>query len=250
MPTSSTLPPLGRPLPSHVHVTPSLETPAPRVAPLKVLVVGASGGSGRATIEALLDAGHQVTAYARHGAALQGWGPRVQVVEGDVLVPEQVDRAVQGHDAVIITLGIRESALRVRLFGAARTAMNVRSLGTRHVVAAMLRHGVRRLVVQTSFGVGETRDRLPRLYRLMFQLLLKPQVADTERQEREVRDSGLDWVIAQPVNLVDVRDEGLPCASARGEVQGMQVSRRQVGRFLAHAVGSSDYLGRSVALSA
>ena len=114
----------------------------------------------------------------------------------------------------------------------------------------MRRHGVRRLVVQSSFGVGATRDKLPWLYRLMFALLLKPQIDDTERQEREVRASGLDWVIAQPVNLTDAFEDAAPYASPNGEVRAMKVSRARVGRFLAEAASGPGYVGQSVALSA
>ncbi|MGH8807601.1 MAG: NAD(P)-dependent oxidoreductase [Noviherbaspirillum sp.] len=217
---------------------------------MKVLVVGATGGSGRATVEELLSRGHEVTAFARHAEQLQPLSGRINIVNGDAMNPADMERAVKGQDAVIVTLGIRESALRVRLFGSASTPIDVRSAGTRNAIAAMRKHGVRKLVVQTSFGVGETRDKLPFAYRLMFKLLLKPQIADTEQQEREVRASGLDWVIAQPVNLTDGLEGDGPFASPAGEVRGMKVSRKRVGRFLVDAMQSAKYLGSSVALSA
>lgn len=216
---------------------------------MKVLVVGATGGSGRAAVGGLLAAGHVVTAFARRAQSLRSMSPRLRCLEGDAMQPADVERAVQGQDAVIVVLGIAESALRVRLLGSKATPMDVRSAGTRNVVAAMQRHGVRRLVVQSSFGVGETQDRLPWVYRLMFSLLLKPQIADTERQEREVRASGLDWVIAQPVNLTDDPAEALPFVSADGQTRRMKVSRRQVGRFLADAVQGDAFVRCSVALS-
>jgi nucleoside-diphosphate-sugar epimerase len=216
---------------------------------MKILVVGATGGSGRATVEALLAAGHQVTAFARHADRLAIESPRLRTINGDATQLADVERAVCGQDAVVVTLGIHENALRVRLFGAAATPMEVRSLGTHNVILAMRKHGVRKLVVQTTYGVGETRDKLQLIYRLMFKLLLKPQIADTEAQEREVRESGLDWVLAQPVNLTDAQDEGLPFASLDGETRRMKVSRKRVGRFLADATRSPEYVGRSVALS-
>ncbi|HVL75313.1 MAG TPA: SDR family NAD(P)-dependent oxidoreductase, partial [Noviherbaspirillum sp.] len=116
----------------------------------KVLVVGASGGSGRAAVEALLAQGCEVTAFSRHADSLASMPGRLRTLRGDALDPAQVDAVVAGQDAVIVTLGISEPALRVRLFGSAGTAINVRSAGTRNVIAAMHRHGVRRLVVQTS----------------------------------------------------------------------------------------------------
>ena len=216
----------------------------------KVLVVGATGGTGRATIDALLKQGHQVTAFSRHAESLEIDSGRVTLRNGDATNPDDVDRAVAGHDAVIVTLGIAENPMRVRLLGARKTPNDVRSTGTRNVIAAMQKHGVRKLVVQSSYGVGETRDRLRWIDRLFFKLLLKPQIADTEVQELEVRESGVDWVLAQPVHLTDEDAGDIPFASVDGEVREWKISRKGVAQFLARAVQAPDFVGRSVALSA
>lgn len=217
---------------------------------MKVLVIGATGGSGLAVTQTLLARGCEVTAFARQPQALRGLPGKLTLIAGDATRSADVDRAVQGHDAVVVALGIRESALRVRLLGSAGTTINVRSQGTRHVVDAMRRYGVRRLVVQSSYGVGSTRDKLPWVYRLVFALLLKPQIADTERQETIVRASGLDWVLAQPVNLTDEATTTPAHASPSGDVEGMKVSRRQVGDFLADVALSREHHQACVALSA
>ena len=217
--------------------------------PQSILVVGATGGSGRRTIDQLLQAGHRVTAFSRNAGRLAGLSERLTTIDGDATDPRAIERAVRGHDAVVVTLGITENPLRVRLLGPKRTPLNVRSAGTRNVVAAMQKHGVRRLIVQSSFGVGETRGALRLLERLFFAVLLKPQIADTEAQEIEVRESDLDWVLAQPVHLTDDDADAMPFASLDGEVRQWQVSRGSVARFLASAVEGPNYIGRSVALS-
>jgi len=216
---------------------------------MKVLVVGATGGSGRAAVAELVRRGHEVTALARSAASLDG--PRVRGVDGDATDPAVVEGLVAGQDAVVVTLGISEPALRVRLLGPARTPIDVRSRGTRHVIDAMRRHGVRRLVVQTSYGVGETRALLPVTSRIFFALFIAPQIADTERQAQALHASGLDWVEVQPVNLTDDHDgDGPPAfSSTDGEIRGLRVSRQQVGRFLADAVESDTHVGRTVSLS-
>ena len=216
---------------------------------MKVLVVGATGGSGRAAIDELLRRGHDVTAFARRVERLDEYGDRVRTIRGDATDPDAVDRVVRGQDSVIITLGISENAVRVRLRGSAGTPMDIRSRGTRTVIESMRRNGVRRLVVQTSYGVGPTLHRIGWVQRLVFLLLLRPQIADTERQDSEVRSSGLDWVIAQPVNLTDDELPGLPFASTRGDTDGTKVARARVGRFLVAAAEEDTYLGQTVSLS-
>ena len=216
---------------------------------MRVLVVGSTGGSGRAAIQHLLVAGYEVTAFSRGANPTEERFERLHFVQGDVTNSADVERAVAGQDAVVVTLGISENPLRVRLLGPARTPLDVRSAGTRNVISAMRKHGVSRLVVQTSFGVGETRKRLGWVDALFLELILKPQIADTEKQNREVSESGLEWVIVQPVHLTDAAEDAMPFVSTEGETGRMQVSRNSVGRFLASAVQSPDYVGKSVALS-
>ena len=215
----------------------------------RILVVGATGGTGRATIEHLVQDGHRVTAFSRHADSLAELSELVTAFNGDATNPNDVERAVEGHDAVIVTLGIAENPIRVRLFGTARTPIDVRSVGTRNVIAAMKKHGVRRLVVQSSYGVGETRGKLRFVDSLFFSLLLKPQIADTEVQELDVRESGVDWVLAQPVHLTDDEADTMPFASDSGEVRDWKISRRGVARFLARVAQTSEYTRKAVALS-
>ena len=215
---------------------------------LRVLVVGATGGSGRATVDALLEDGHVVTAFARTADKLPEH-PRLRRVRGDATQPEDVDAVVHGQDAVIVTLGISESPVGVRLRGSRGTPLNVRSGGTNTVMDAMHRHGVKRLVVLSSYGVGPTRKKLRLADRLVFWLLLRPQIRDTEIQERAVRTSELDWVIAQPVHLTDEEEASPPFLSLDGVARRFRVSRRQVARVLAGAVRGDRFVGRSVAVS-
>lgn len=216
---------------------------------MKVLVIGATGGSGKAAVKWLLEAGHEVTAFARRPERLELSGERLRFVSGDVLSTADVERAVQGQDAVVVTLGITENPIRVRLLGPAGTPLDVRSRGTAQVIAAMRRCGVSRVVVQTSYGVGETRARLRWMERLLFALLLAPQIADTERQDSLVAESGLDWTLIRPVHLTDSLAHEMPYASTSGDTARMSLSRSSVGRFLAAAVTTEELVGRRVALS-
>jgi uncharacterized protein YbjT (DUF2867 family) len=215
---------------------------------MKILVLGASGGSGRAAVEQLLARGHEVTVFARQVDA-SATPPRLRYVQGDALDAPAIEQVVAGQDAVVVTLGIRENALRVRLFGPARTRLDVRSAGTRNVITAMQKHGVRKLVVQTSYGVGATRDKLGFVNRLFFKIVLKPQIEDTELQNDAVSVSDLDWVLVQPVHLTDAEDDVPAFVSLSGETGEMQVSRRSLGRFLADAVSDVRFVRQTVSVS-
>lgn len=111
----------------------------------------------------------------------------------------------------------------------------------------MRQHGVGRLVVQSSYGVGPTRDRLPLSSRLVFAALLRPQIADHERQEELVRASGLDWTVVQPVYLTDGSEEAT-CSPA-GDVRGWRVSRAALGGVLAGTAADPGLAGTTLAVS-
>ncbi|HEY5787258.1 MAG TPA: NAD(P)-binding oxidoreductase [Microlunatus sp.] len=214
---------------------------------MRILVIGATGGSGRAVTDALLERDHHVTALARRATALESL-PRLDRVDGDATDPALLDRIVAGHDAIVVTLGISEPALRVRVRGAQGTANDVRSRGTAAIVAAARRAGIRRLVVQTSYGVGATRPQLGLLDRLLLTTMIGPQLFDTEIQEGVLRGSGLDWTIVQPVYLTDAATDQ-SFASLDGSTRGRKVSRRAVAHVHAHLVESADHVGRTLSVS-
>lgn len=217
---------------------------------MNILIVGSTGASGRAVLSELLERGHQVTAFARTPSAITDTHERLRVVRGDVTNENDVARAVAGHDAVVVTLGITENPLLVRLRGASRTLTNVRSEGTANIVHAMQAAGVGRLVVLSSYGVGETRGKLPLKWRMIFSLLLKPQIADTEQQEAIVRASNLQWSLVQPVGLTDDDQPEVRFVSTEGDLGKMAVSRKTVAHHIADTLETDTYTNRSVAISA
>ncbi|HWM17307.1 MAG TPA: NAD(P)-binding oxidoreductase [Microbacterium sp.] len=214
---------------------------------MNILVIGATGGSGRAVCETLVQRGHQVTAVARHATRVPDQSALARV-DGDATDAAFLDRVMPGHDAVVVTLGISEPALRVRLRGAQGTPDDVRSRGTIAVVAAARRAGVRRVIVQSSYGVGETRSLLRLMDRALFALLIKPQIMDSEIQEAVMRGSDLDWTIVQPVYLNDGESEE-HFISTDGTTRGRNVSRRGVANVHADLVEHATMIGRTVSVS-
>lgn len=200
---------------------------------MRVLVVGASRGTGAELVAELAERGHVVTAFSRSpGAHADG----VRTVTGDVLDTEALGKAMVGQDAVAVTLGIPDNPFRVRLMRRASSSLDVRSAGTGAVLAVMREHGVRRVVVQSTYGIGDTYRHLPLALKAFFTLAIRPQVDDHERQERMVRASGLDWTIVRPTVLHDRPTDEPAHVSTDDTAPTMAVSRRQVARVEADVV--------------
>lgn len=208
---------------------------------MKVLVVGASRGTGAELVAELAERGHLVTAYARQAAEADD---RVRHVAADVLDRESLGKAMIGQDAVAVTLGIPDNPLRVRLTRRASSPLDIRSRGTQGVIEAMRDHGVRRIVVQSTYGIGDTYAQLPFALKAFFTLAIRPQVDDHERQEQLVRESGLDWTIVRPTVLHNDPTEEPAYVGTDNQAPTMRVSRRQVARVEADALERDELAGQ------
>lgn len=212
----------------------------------KVLVIGASRGIGLETVRALLAAGHSVRALARRARDIAIEDARLEKLDGDALDKPTVDRALAGVDAVIQSLGVAftpEAVLKgTTLF----------SKATRILVDAMRARGVRRLVVVTGFGAGDSRGHGGFLYAsVIFPLLLKRVYDDKDVAEQIVRASGLNWTLVRPGGLTNGPATGryqvlVEPASWRA---GM-ISRADVADFLAKQVDDAAYVGKTPELIA
>jgi putative NADH-flavin reductase len=173
---------------------------------MRLAIFGPTGGTGRRLVERAIAEGHEVTAFARNPSKITARHERLRIVVGDAFDPESVLEAVAGSEAVICVLGSRtpSNPLHPRRPG---DPHGVTSAGSQNIVAAMKEHGLRRLVCQTAWGVGESRQN-PGIAGAFFMNVLVPpllrdEYADKEAQEKIVAESGLDWIIVRPMILTN-----------------------------------------------
>lgn len=208
---------------------------APRPAPSRILIVGATGGTGRELVARALARGHAVTALVRSPSRLRIDHPQLTVVKGDVLDRGSVDAAVRGQDAVLSALGHRRYFYPTRIL----------SEGTSNILHAMEAHGVPRFVCETSLGLGDSAGRLGLLYTLfVIPVILPFYFWDKTRQERAITRSSLEWVIVRPGALTNGAARG---AYRHGRAIGsffltVAISRADVADFMLDQLTSNTYL--------
>ncbi len=209
---------------------------------LRILVIGASQGTGALAVKEALARGHQVTAFARSPGKLDAESPNLTRVAGDFHDPAALEKAVPGHGAVIVTA----SAGKLSKF---RELPDYFSRGTALTIAAMKRHDVRRLVVLSALGAGDSRPLLSwPLRKLMLGWILKIPYADHDRQEAMARESGLEWVIARPTRLTDGAARRRYVATRELKKVPGAISRADVASFLVDAAEKPDWLNSAVQL--
>ena len=214
---------------------------------MRIIVFGATGGTGRATISALAAAGHRVSAFARDPSKLSG-APAIEAVRGDAMQAADVAAAMPGHDAVIVSLGNSQNPFAMLLGARRTTPRDICEVGTRNVIAAMRQCATRRLVVVSAFGIGNP-GALPLAFRLFYRTVLREHMADKEKQEILVKASGLDWTLVQPVGLTDGKATGNWLADTAGKIRGQQISRADVAAFLVTTLEGDTHHRVTVALS-
>jgi len=163
---------------------------------MKLLVIGATQGIGKATVDAALNRGHHVRAMAR-GAGNLASRDGLEPFVGDATSAEDVARAIDGVGAVIQTLGIRE---RLAMLWEEETLF---STATGVLLPLMTANGPRRLISVTGFGAGESRSAMSALERVGHKAVLGKPYADKDRQEAMIEESELDWTLVRPVILTN-----------------------------------------------
>jgi putative NADH-flavin reductase len=207
---------------------------------MKLLIVGATGGTGLCLVDQALAAGHQVTAFVREPAKLRTTHANLSVVKGDVLDAASMAGAVKDQEAVLCALGTRDRS---------KTNVTV-SQGTKNLLAAMKAHGVKRLIVETALGVGDSKAHAGFLVNsILVPLFLKASNLEKERQEAMVKESGLEWTIVRPGGLTDKPLSGKVRGADDRSVSRM-VSRADVASFMLQQVGSATWVGKGVAVGA
>ena len=210
---------------------------------MKLVVFGASGRTGVLLVQQALDAGHEVVAFVRNPSKMPIQHERLTMVQGDALNPDDVERAVKGGDVVLNVLGHTKN-----------TPRDLMTVSAQHIVTAMKKHGVKRLITLTGAGVGAPEDR-PKPINHVIKFLLKtisPAVlADSERYVDVVKSSGLEWVVVRAPMLTGGARTGSYRVGWVGVNTGPRISRADVADFMLTLIQNSEkYLHKMPMVSA
>ena len=207
---------------------------------MKVLVLGATGGIGLELVRQAVERGHSVTALVRAPERLKSFQDRITVKQGDVLNSAELERTVEGHDAVLSGFGPR-----LPLSKADTDLLRTFAVS---VTTAMRHEDVRRVVVVSMAFLFKDAI-LPPAY-LVGRLFFSSLVRDASAMERVFQESPLDWTIVRPPQLTDkartgkyrVREGHLPCF-------GFKISRADVADCLIRTLDDRTSVKKILGLS-
>jgi uncharacterized protein YbjT (DUF2867 family) len=208
---------------------------------LRVLVVGATGGTGRQLVQQALDQGHQVTAFVRDPSKLKIAHENLRIARGDVLDYASVEAAMRGQSAVLCALGHK------RFF----YPNKIQSNGMLHILRAMKACDVPRLICETALGIGNSVGRLglPHTF-FILPLVLPFYMWDKVRQEDLIIASDRDWVIVRAGVLTNGEARG---SYRHGPKVGsylwpVKIARADVADFMLRQLTDDAYVGAAPGL--
>jgi putative NADH-flavin reductase len=204
---------------------------------MKLIVLGATGGTGLEILTQAVERGHAVTAFVRSPERLRPFDGRIAIMQGNALNSDEMTQVIQGQDAVLSAFGPRvplaktDHDLLGRFAGALTTAME--QAHVRRLVLVSVAFLFKDSIVPPAYLFG----------RLFFSAIVDQNAA----MEEILRRSGLDWTIVRPPRLTDkprtgkyrVRQDHLPRF-------GFVISRADVADFMLEAVENRAYLGQIV----
>ena len=206
---------------------------------MRLLILGATGPTGRNLVDQALGAGHEVTALARNALSLTVRHPRLAVVAGDATDVRTLEDAMGGKDAVLSALGAGHS-LRSQIASRAMAAL----------IPAMRARALKRVIFLSSFGVGESCEQASLLQRIAFRTMLRQIFADKAKADAMLRASGLDWTLVYPTLLTNGARAGRYRVGERLAMKGMpSISRADVAAFMLAQPATDEWRCRTAVIS-
>ncbi len=200
---------------------------------MKIVVLGATGGTGLEIIRLALERHHSVTAFVRSPERLKAFDGSIEVIKGDLLSRSELEPVIKGHDVVLSAFGSHEDDGRIwRQFALALTEAMAQT-GVRRVVALSVAFLFKDSIVPPAFILG----------RLFFRAV----VISAAQMEDVFIKSGLDWTIVRPPRLTDKRYTGR-YRVREGHLPnfGLTVSRADVADFMIQAVEKGSAIKKVV----
>jgi len=214
----------------------------------KILLLGATGRTGKRVLEAAIQQGFQVNCLGRNIARIEK-RTNVELLEGDPRKESDLLGAMQGCQYLINTLNIsRESdfpwsRLRTPEMYLAETMFNIEAIASKN--------NLKRIVTCSAWGVSESRIDIPWWFKWMIENSnINAAYIDHERQEEILKRSNLPWTIVRPVGLTNGRSvQKIRETFGVTPWPRLTINRRSLAGYLVQALTNEQLLHKVVVVS-
>ncbi len=215
---------------------------------MHILLLGATGRTGKWVLQHAIDQGHQVHCLARKASRISAH-PQLKVFEGDVRSKEDLSKAITGCSHVISVLNVsRRSDFP---WAPLRTPPTLMSDTMRTLLPLAETASIQRILLCSAWGVSETKQDIPNWFRWFIEHSnIGVAYKDHERQEAILMESALPWTIVRPVGLVNSKRPQVVQETFHQQPKpGLIISRKALGRFLVESLSREDLVRKTLVVS-
>ncbi len=199
-----------------------------------IALFGGSGKTGQPFLEKALQAGYRIKALARSPEKISQQSDHLEVIKGDVLQLQDVQRTVQGTDVT------------VSLFGHVKGSPKwLQSDGTYNIISAMNAAGTQKIISLSGGGLPFEKDRpkfADKIIRGIMKIVAPKVLNDAERHAEILKDSDLDWVIVRGPRLTTEPEKGDYRVGWVGVNASTSIGREDLADFLLKQVEDNQYI--------
>lgn len=202
-----------------------------------IALFGGTGGTGLHVTQKALDAGYRVKALVRTPEKMTRTHENLEVIQGDVLNPEEVRKVVSGSDVVVSVFGHVKGS-----------PAGLQTNGTKNIVEAMKAEGVSRIISLSGGGLPYPEKDQPKFPDKMIRFVMKvavPKVLnDAIDHHKVLENSGLEWTIVRGPRLTNNPESGNYRVGWVGVNASTQIPRADLADFIVKLVEDRQYDGQ------
>jgi len=203
---------------------------------MKILVLGASGRTGRQIIEQALENNHEVIAFIRNTKKLDIKHKKLSIIEGDVRKIRDVEKAIKKATVIISAIGGKLGRKPVC------------EEGISNIIYQMKKYGKKRIIAVSTFGTGKTKRR--GFYAWLLWTIITKLMRDKEKMEERLQKSGLNWTILMPTKLTNSKKTEEYKSGENLMPKGIpKISRADVAHFALKIIKSKKTIHRKIVLT-
>ena len=214
---------------------------------MKILLLGATGRTGKLIIEEAIKRGHKISAIARDPEKLKDH--QIDIIQGSPYDYETVENAITGCDAVINTLNVsRKSDNPWASLSAPKDLISGSAL---NAIKAMEKNSIKRFVALSTIGAGRSWKSAPAMLKFIVTVSnLKYAFRDHGKQEEILENSAVDYTICRaPMLSAKENNTGVATTKESERPPNMNLSRNSAAEFFIKIIENNEYIRETINLS-
>lgn len=215
---------------------------------MKLLILGATGRTGKHVLALALERGYKVKCLVRDPSKIST-SSNVTIIQGDPTNDVDLELALKDNEAVISVLNV--SRMSDFPWAPLRSPKTFMSDVMSNIITLSKKYSLKRVVVCSAWGVSETRKDIPFWFRWLIDLSnIGAAYKDHERQEKIIENSSLDWTIVRPVGLTNTDKHQMAKESFDNVPKPeLTINRKTVARYLLESLERDTLVRKKVVIS-